>query len=509
MPGPEEWGEEDFEKAKTLLQSGKGSAQQRERLMAGVDAYAERTGATFDLPIVSRETRSGTPDPLKAYEAETAAIAPAPEPDPGREPVSRTETALDSFANGINLGMGDALGAVEGLNALGEDPSRVNEVAEGMRARRNQGQEQHPTLAAFSEGVGAVMSPGAKAAGVAGRALGAAPGFGGKAGRAYELGMGGAAEGAAAGAGLADEGEGVHDASVGWLGGAAAGPLAAFALEPLGRAAGRKAKELTGRAVGPGKADLEQMMRSGGPDAVERFGGSIEKTGINTQRKAWEAIQSSGAQIGRLSQAARAPVNLSGAGEALVIEADNLASIGDPQAMAMARDLMGHADAIGNAPDRSYAQAHELRKFLDDLIYKINEGGPKDTPVSARLRRGVGMIRQAMDNAAAQEGPEFHAAMTEANEIYSTAKKVFDYSTGQRAGEMAQDTNLTGNAAAASAGFFMGGPAGAAIAPAIGRGIASSATRASVLAPTLRQLAAFTDVSGAGLALPWLQPEEQ
>lgn len=510
MPEPEQWTPEDFEKATNLLLSGKGSEAQRERLGAAIDAYQGSTGnlgqvAVPDLPKVSRETRSGTraaPDPFEAYNAETAAIGPAPEMPPGKEPVSAFDTAVRSAWKGMSLGMGDALVADQVIDATGWDPRRADEIIEGTRERREQGEEQHPTLAAFSEGAGAVLSPLTKAAGAVGGALGGAAGFAGKLGRAYELGMAGAFEGAAAGGGLADEGMTGYDAAMGAGIGAAAGPLSAFVLEPAAAGLGRMASRARTRSTGPTGADLNNMLIDGGPGAREAFGDSVERVGLHEGAGGFPAgqatperyfanadamLKKSGAEIGQLSQSARTGVDLSSAADELENAAWELLGTGDPAQRQMGETLLRHAAPMRQRPVRSYEEAHALRKGMDELVYKVREGGEKDTGLAKRLRRGVSAVRQAMDNAAAQEGPDFAAAMRQANEEYSIASQVYDYS----AGAMSRENPGT-----------LGGRLMNMLLPA-------PETVNSMAAPTLRQMAAFTDVSGAGLALPFLQDEEQ
>lgn len=487
MPTPDQWTEQDFEGAKALLASGKGSANQRAQLENALNAYwTSKTGAvgmtdlsgepnapdTPDrhdpgafipksghyLPVgdqpssamtrptterVSRATKSS--DPFANYDAETqrmSAGAEGPRPQQGQTPPGKLETFGNSAINAMNLGMGDSLAAAEGINALGGDIGQLEDVKGQIASRRAEGKRANPFSAGAGELAGLAASPAMAAIGPMGGALGAA----GLTGRAARIagGLGsGAAQGAAGGAALAPDGARGEGAMMGGaLGGALGAGLAAFSGDA--GAIGGKADELTGRAQGATASDLEKMMKAGGPDAVREFGAAVQRTGIDSLEKAHAVLERVGPAIGDLSRSAKAPVDLSDAGIRLAKIAQRLNATQDPALQQTARKLFDHAAPMVQKPLRSYEDAHTLRVGLDKIVYDMTSAvGEKNSAYADNLRQGVGLIREAMDNAAAREGPEFQQAMNSLNDQYSVASKVYDMRVGQRAADMTGDLPIT------------------------------------------------------------------
>lgn len=489
MPGPDEWSDEDYQKAAQLLQSGRGTEAQRSRLVAAIDHYANAKGFSVSLSG-DAPARKKSGDPFEAANAELESLRAEAPPEPPPQP-SKGETWLRSGLHAFTMGLGDDLAAVEGINALGGDVADAPRVRAEIARDRETAKAANPGSALGAEILGTALSPPAKGLGAVGAAFGRAA----RMGRGVELGMENALTGAASSAALADEGEAGKSALFGALGGWAGGKLAAFAGEPLARGLMNMSKGRRAMSGGLDANDVGRLLDERGSGAVRQLGDDMDAVGFGvhgaqgTLEQAEQIRNAARAEIQAITAEAgqAVPVDLSEAAHVLQEKGTTLIRTRNHKAVALGQELLKHAepmlgrwdevkvplektvdvtspilDASGKAitrsqtvsdgvqsvpmwmpeAQRSYEEALDLRRVLDDLAFDAD--GQKDTALAKEIRKAADQVRKAIINAAEQESPELAERVLSANKAYETAERVRRASAYQVGREMAGTNTLAG-----------------------------------------------------------------
>lgn len=448
MPGPDEWSDEDYQKAAQLLQSGRGTEAQRSRLVAAIDHYANAKGFSVSLSG-DAPARKKSSDPFEAANAELESLRAEAPPEAPPQP-SKGETWLRSGLHAFTMGLGDDLAAVEGINALGGDVADAPRVRAEIARDRETAKAANPGSALGAEIVGSMLSPATKGLGVVGAAIGRGAGLAGKTGRAVELGAENALSGGAANAAMADEGEGAEAFGVGALGGGLGGGLAAFAGEPLARGLMNMSKGRRAMSGGLDANDVGRLLDERGSGAVRQLGDDMDAVGFGvhgsqgTLEQAERIAATARAEIQAIEQtgAQGVAVDLTAAAAELEEQAAELIATNLPDAKTLGSTLRKHADSMFEQPQRSYSEALGVRRFLDKLAF--DQDGQKNTLLAGHLRRAAGQIRDAIITAAEQESPELAERVLSANKAFETAERVRRASAYQVGREMAGTNTLAG-----------------------------------------------------------------
>lgn len=363
------------------------------------------------------------------------------------EGIGAAERFRDEQMTGGAYGRTKGRGIDAPLMTPQEQEQASYEDAQGRRqAELDKAAEDQPGAAIAAQVLGGIHATAPLAA------------FGMPAGMLGRMGVGGAegvALGAAEGAASAKPGERAEGAVRGGLIGGPLGVLGgALPIKGTADYAGDLASRKRLTSTGPTAEDYEELLQRGINKPAE-VGQAIEDVGLTRgatttgymnqadqmRKEAGKEIESIVADIQSVPQPTPGMPTPADGKRAVTVDftpvamnideaATELAKLPIPEAAKMSADLQKRAQMLATDGFSDYKTAWQTRVYLDDLAHDATGQGQKNTPVAKRLRQIAGDLQAQLEAAVSRDRPELLEPLREANKRYSTATKVFDYSSG-------------------------------------------------------------------------------
>jgi hypothetical protein len=274
------------------------------------------------------------------------------------------------------------------------------------------------------------------------------------------------------------------DTAFGMVSGAALNPLIPGATQAVGRGldslrrgVGQQASRRRLGATGAYGSDVAHLMKSKGPARADQMARQMEDSGLGgirswqaTAERAAPVVERAGQQIGDLNEAATQAgvrVNLKPVAEAIDAQAQQLRSMSSlPGVQNEADELSRTASALMQDADLSFAQAHQLRKWLDSKVWsnqKASFADPAAGAAAERYRELAGQLRGRMDAGLQDAGQgEVAQALQAANREYEAAAFALNAAskrTAREAGNQALSMqSLISGTAVGGGGVMTGNP---------------------------------------------------